>query len=376
MTNSPELPIDVPKTNQKEIKMPTSFQTFNPGDFIEDTHVEQFIIPIQNLENGQPWYGEDTGAANAFEVDLDPAPTAYVAGMLVHFRAANTNSGAATLDINGLGTKELTKEDGASLIAGDVLADQMVSAIYNGVEFQMISPAMNPSVTAAAPTENLLVYSEVTPEQLTSTPTDLALPSFNFDSGKSYLLELDVATTNAAAAVMVTLDDGTTSYDYPSSSTVGSRSGYEAGTYHRLLPNLSGVHTITVNASYLGFAAVRLYEVNDNLVYADFTPAQTSGTVTASSLANFTAVSGHDYLLVVRTTSYSSTAPGVGCYIDDGTITEGLPQSDPTTDIVTGPSATGGFEVSTIISGLSGSSTVTVRGKVHSGVSVRIYDIT
>jgi hypothetical protein len=141
--------------------MPTSFQTFNPGDLIEDTHVEQFIEPIQNLESGKPWYGDDTGSANAFAVDLDPAPSAYTEGLMVHFLATNNVTGATTLNVNSLGTKALLKEGGDALASGDIVADQMVSAIYDGADFRVLSAVMNPTISPTAPP----------PRASSSTPT-------------------------------------------------------------------------------------------------------------------------------------------------------------------------------------------------------------
>ena len=144
--------------------MPTAFQSVNPGDIIEAAHPNQFINPIQNLESGKPWFGEDSGTTNAFEVDLDPAPSAYVEGMLVHFKATSGVTGPATLNVNTLGAKALLKEDGVSLASGDILAGQMLSAVYDGAEFCLLSPVMTSTPTPSL-TENVLVYSAVTPEQ-------------------------------------------------------------------------------------------------------------------------------------------------------------------------------------------------------------------
>jgi hypothetical protein len=354
--------------------MPTSFQTFNPGDLIQDTHVEQFIEPIQNLETGKPWYGQDSGSSSAFQVALDPAPSAYTEGMMVHFKAAHDVSGATTIDVNGLGSKALLKEGGDALTAGDIAEDQMISAIYDGADFRLISAVLNPSISPTLPTENLLVYSEVAQER-TSTAVDLSLPSFVFDGSKSYLLETRVDGNSNSTAVRITFNDGTNSYAYPSTATtVKAKSGYESAFY-KLLPNLSGSHTIVVNAAYTGFVEVKLYEVYDSLVYADFTASQTATTPSTSSLSSFTAASGHTYLVSMTINGYT-TAPGASVYLTSGATDVGIPQSGPTSDLVTVGTSQGSTEVSRIITGLSGAYTVTVRGRAHSGVSVRIFDIT
>lgn len=356
--------------------MPTSFQTANPGDPILDTHFEQFIEPIQDLESGKPWFGSDIGATNAFEVNLDPAPSAYTEGMLVHFVAANDATGAATLELNGLGPKSLVKEGSAALVSGDIVENQMVSAIYDGANFHVISQVMNPTVSAAAPTENVLVYSEVCKESTSTTATNLSLPSYTFSSAKAYLMVLKVSGISTSTNVRVTLSDGVTSYAYPGASTfVKARTALE-GKFYKKLPTLNGSHTVVVNVAAVGHVEVKFYEIYDNLVYADFSAVNTSTTAATASLAGFTATSGHKYLLKVVAPGYSTVSSGFAAYLTSGGVDVGLPQSGPTTDMAAGGADVAIAEASRILTGLSGAYTVTARGKSHSGLSVLIYDIT
>lgn len=355
--------------------MSTLFQSVNPGDIIEAGHVDQFISPIQSLESGKPWFGEDTGSLNSFEVELDPVPSAYVEGMLVHFKAASGVTGPATLNVNGLGAKSLLKEDGVTLASGDILADQMVAAVYDGAEFRILSPVMT-STPAPSLTENVLVYSAVAPEQTTATLTTLNLPNYNFDPAKTYLLEGKFSTTNNASVVRVELSDGPNTYSYPGAGTYFTRGGnYGELKFFKMLPNLSGVHSVAVKATYLSLAEIRILEVHDNLVYADLAPMNSSATFVTTNLANFTAVSGHTYLLTVTSGGYVSYSPSLSVYLDNGTPV-GIPNSSPTTSAITGPAYYGTCECSTVLSGLSGSYQVATRGKYVGGISVRIFDIT
>ncbi len=308
-------------------------------------------------------------------MDLDPVPSAYVEGMLVHFKATSAVSGPATLNVNGLGAKSLLKEDGVSLASGDILADQMVSAVYDGAEFRLLSPVMT-STPAPSLTKNVLVYSAVTPEQTTATLTTLNLPNYNFDSGKTYLIEGTFLTTNAASVARLEFSDGTNTYSYPGASTsITSGTSYGTAKFFKMLPNLSGVHSIAVKATYLGFMEIKLLEVHDNLVYADLAPMNSAATFATTNLANFTAVSGHTYLLTVTAGRYSSSSPSLSAYLDNGTPV-GIPNSSPTTSAVTGPSHHATWECSTLLSGLSGSYQVATRGRYVGAISVRIFDIT
>jgi hypothetical protein len=92
---------------------------------------------LGQLQDGFGTYAEDTGAANAYEIALSPALTAYIAGQVFRFKALATNTGASTIDINGLGAKSITSELGAALDAGNIAAGGIYSIVYDGTQFQL-----------------------------------------------------------------------------------------------------------------------------------------------------------------------------------------------------------------------------------------------
>ena len=361
--------------------MPTSFSTFNPGDLIEDTHIEQYIAPIQNLEMGKPWYGVSTGASpNNIEVDLTPAASAYTSGMLVHFKANATTTGPATLNVNGLGTKPIVKGGSSALVGGDILSGQMVAAIYDGASFQLLSPVLLPATAAPAPVKNKLVYSEVAKTQTLGSAVILPLPTFTFDPLKSYLLEVSVmgASGHIDSGGRVVFTAGSTTYSYPSATTYArARFGQQAGTARKLLPSLSGLHTIDVTSFRNGHVAVSLYELHDNLVYADFSSElSTSLTVETFQLASFLAVSGRRYEMTVTAIPVTAAIPSIACYLTNGSSYHGIPYSSPTTDFVDGPSGAGPWQMTKVLEGLNGSYDIFARGKYCNGVNIEIRDIT
>lgn len=93
-------------------------------------------------------YAADAGSTDAYAVTLAPAPTAYFTGMTVKFKANTANTGAATLNVNALGAKDVKKNYNTALETGDILANQLVAVIYDGTNFQMLSPSA--ALTAAA----------------------------------------------------------------------------------------------------------------------------------------------------------------------------------------------------------------------------------
>ena len=77
-------------------------------------------------------FGQDIGTANNYIVNLVPAITSYADGQLVVFDAANTNTGASTLNVDGLGPKQILVA-GAATIAGAIVAGQRYLMSYSAV---------------------------------------------------------------------------------------------------------------------------------------------------------------------------------------------------------------------------------------------------
>ena len=83
-------------------------------------------------------YANDTGVANAYVITVSPVPTAYIAGQVFNFKAVNANTGASTLNVNGLGVKTLKKDVSVDLVTGDILDGQIVMCMYDGTYFQVV----------------------------------------------------------------------------------------------------------------------------------------------------------------------------------------------------------------------------------------------
>jgi hypothetical protein len=81
----------------------------------------------------------DTGAADAYLVALMPVPTSYTDGMILAFTTTHVNTGASTINVNGLGVKSI-KIQGAALVAGDIPANGYIKLTYNGTHFELIEP--------------------------------------------------------------------------------------------------------------------------------------------------------------------------------------------------------------------------------------------
>ena len=93
---------------------------------------------LKAVRNGRVIYGVDTGSANVVSIALDPPLDVYQPGLTMRVLIAVSNTGAASLNINGIGSQPIVHSDGSQLGAGDILAGQVATMIYDGAHFQLI----------------------------------------------------------------------------------------------------------------------------------------------------------------------------------------------------------------------------------------------
>jgi hypothetical protein len=86
------------------------------------------------------WGGTAGGTANALTISVGGPPTAYAEGQRFAFVVASNNTGAATLAVTPLSAKSIRRLDGSTLAAGDLVAGELISVIYDGTNFRLSSP--------------------------------------------------------------------------------------------------------------------------------------------------------------------------------------------------------------------------------------------
>lgn len=78
--------------------------------------------------------------SNAIVASLASPPlAAYATGQSFRFIAVASNTGAVTININGIGVKSVTKYGTVPLCAGDILSGSVVELVYDGTQFQATS---------------------------------------------------------------------------------------------------------------------------------------------------------------------------------------------------------------------------------------------
>lgn len=93
------------------------------------------------------WLTSVTGV-DTITASCSPAITAYAAGQTFRFVAAGDNTGAVTLNIGGLGAKDV-KRNATVLSASDIVSGEVLTVTYDGTLFQVVTPSGLASVAAS-----------------------------------------------------------------------------------------------------------------------------------------------------------------------------------------------------------------------------------
>jgi hypothetical protein len=100
------------------------------------------IWTVDNLVSSQLitlYGGTDIGVANAYVLTFTANFTAYADGIVIYWLPSNDNTAASTLNVNGLGAVNIVNQDGTALTANQLQAGQIVTVIYVGGVFQLLT---------------------------------------------------------------------------------------------------------------------------------------------------------------------------------------------------------------------------------------------
>lgn len=93
-----------------------------------------------NISQVQSSFGSflTVAGTDTITATVSPSLTAYAAGQMFAFVAANTNTGAVTINISSLGAKAITKNGTTALVASDLTANYLFVVVYDGTQFQIV----------------------------------------------------------------------------------------------------------------------------------------------------------------------------------------------------------------------------------------------
>lgn len=86
--------------------------------------------------------GVDTGTVNAYVLNFTADFSAYQDGIVIYWIPANTNTGASTVNVNGLGVIPILNQAGVPLTGGLIVAGQVATMIYYNGNFLLTNPSL------------------------------------------------------------------------------------------------------------------------------------------------------------------------------------------------------------------------------------------
>lgn len=164
----------------------------------------QMVRAIRILQQGQVGgYAADSGIANAYAATYTPDVTALTDGMVLRFKAANTNTGPSTFAPNGLPPKAIVNSQYSELVAGDIKSGHVVWLQYkfNGDVGRWVS-ILNSVIPDATESQKGVVELATNAETQSGTDTAKAVTPAGLASALSAKQDAD-ATLSALAALAV-----------------------------------------------------------------------------------------------------------------------------------------------------------------------------
>jgi hypothetical protein len=116
--------------------------------------VDAFLKALEDATVPIP-FAVGTGTANAIAATFTDI-TAYTSGLLLSIKVAATNTGATTINVNGLGAKNLFVL-GSAATADDIVSGSVIRVLYDGTQFNLLDPIYRfnkVTITASGGTAN------------------------------------------------------------------------------------------------------------------------------------------------------------------------------------------------------------------------------
>lgn len=156
--------------------------------------------------------GQDAGSSDAYAVAMTPTVRAYadITGIPVVFKANTVNTGACTLNLDSLGAIAIKKEKDQDPATGDIKAGQWVLVVYDGTNFQMLSPVTKPAQPVMASSRSLIIQPNVTnptyqvdvdaEEIILTSAADISAPTQSDNTYRALNVNLTIDISLAPAA--------------------------------------------------------------------------------------------------------------------------------------------------------------------------------
>lgn len=138
-------PAFVPGTKVRSDQVNTQYQAIETAFDLLPTQPTAITL-------GTATVGVESGAGSAYVVTMSPLRLSNAELDEVIFRSTHTNTGATTVDVDGIGAVPLVAADGSALLANDILTGISYIVRYDNANtrFQLVGPSTSLASNAAA----------------------------------------------------------------------------------------------------------------------------------------------------------------------------------------------------------------------------------
>ena len=115
-----------------------------PSGSPEKVTASQYLQSVVALASGRAVKYDESGVADVYVVDPkadQQGPGVYFDGMIVKFIPGNDNTGASTVNVDGLGVQNIKKgSPGVALTGGELVTTKESTITYDGTDFILTTP--------------------------------------------------------------------------------------------------------------------------------------------------------------------------------------------------------------------------------------------
>ncbi len=140
------------------------------------------------------------GSGAAYTLTTGQTLTAYATGQTFRIKASFTSNAAATLNVDGIGAKNITKNGTTATVSGDIVSGNVYTVTYDGTQFQVNGPV----ATGTQPLDATLTA-------LAALAWSSGSPLVQFTAADTVSLTLVPSVTNLTASGVVATGAGTNS---------------------------------------------------------------------------------------------------------------------------------------------------------------------
>jgi len=267
------------------------------------------LLPIPSaIVAGISNYAVDTGIANAYVISINPSTlTAYTDGMTLRFRATNANTGAATINVNGLGLKTLVRPDGTALLSGDIYAGQICQISYSTTSgaFQLSITTMNAAYQSAASAAAAAISQSSASSSAASATLSAAAALASETLAQKWAVSLTLVDGTYYGSRKYSIDANTSAINANASAAAAQASSVQAEIYATQQMNATSTtsHSLTTGSKTFTVETNKGFVINQYLV---ITPTADSSKFMQGSISSYDKVTG---ALIVNV-DYSSSTGG------------------------------------------------------------------